>query len=160
RPQTCRRHSAETGSQAICARWSSHIARSRTGAKTLGLQTFCARCCAHGRWCSVATACRTRSFTTLSARSMKRWPGFVASRRLRPGRHGGRRKRRRSSSLRDCVAIHSTKRKNILSQECRYGRLAQRKGERMAYRYGSREQLGLFPQSIEDYVSKEDPVRV
>jgi transposase len=30
----------------------------------------------------------------------------------------------------------------------------------MAYRYGSREQLGLFPQSIEDYVSKEDPVRV
>jgi transposase len=30
----------------------------------------------------------------------------------------------------------------------------------MAYRYGNREQLGLFPQSIEDYVTKEDPVRV
>lgn len=30
----------------------------------------------------------------------------------------------------------------------------------MAYRYGSRFQLGLFPQSIEDYVAKEDPVRV
>jgi len=29
----------------------------------------------------------------------------------------------------------------------------------MAYRYGNREQLGLFPQSIEDYVGKEDPVR-
>lgn len=30
----------------------------------------------------------------------------------------------------------------------------------MAYRYGNREQLGLLPQSIEDYVSKEDSVRV
>ena len=30
----------------------------------------------------------------------------------------------------------------------------------MAYRYGNREQMGLFPQSIEEYVSKEDPVRV
>jgi len=30
----------------------------------------------------------------------------------------------------------------------------------MAYRYGNREQMGLFPQSIEDYVSKQDPVRV
>lgn len=30
----------------------------------------------------------------------------------------------------------------------------------MAYRYGNREQFGLFPQSIEDYVSKEDAVRV
>jgi transposase len=29
----------------------------------------------------------------------------------------------------------------------------------MAYRYGNRYQLGLFPQSIEDYVTKEDPVR-
>jgi transposase len=29
----------------------------------------------------------------------------------------------------------------------------------MAYRYGNRYQLGLFPQSIEDYVAKEDPVR-
>ena len=33
------------------------------------------------------------------------------------------------------------------------------KGERMAYRYGDRYQFGLFPQSIEDYVGKEDPVR-
>ena len=30
----------------------------------------------------------------------------------------------------------------------------------MAYRYGNREQLELFPSSIEDYVSKNDPVRV
>lgn len=37
---------------------------------------------------------------------------------------------------------------------------AARKGEPMAYRYGNREQLGLFPQSIEDYVTQEDPVRV
>jgi transposase len=37
---------------------------------------------------------------------------------------------------------------------------AAKKGEEMAYRYGNREQFGLFPQSIEDYVSKEDPVRV
>ena len=29
----------------------------------------------------------------------------------------------------------------------------------MAYRYGNREQLELFPSSIEDYVSKDDPVR-
>src|SRR5499433_36015 len=29
----------------------------------------------------------------------------------------------------------------------------------MAYRYGNREQLGLLPASIEDYVSKEDAVR-
>lgn len=29
----------------------------------------------------------------------------------------------------------------------------------MAYRYGNRDQLGLFPQSIEEYVGKEDPVR-
>ena len=29
----------------------------------------------------------------------------------------------------------------------------------MAYRYGNREQMGLFPQSIEDYVGPEDPVR-
>ena len=35
-----------------------------------------------------------------------------------------------------------------------------KKGESMAYRYGNRFQLGLFPQSIEDYVAKEDPVRV
>lgn len=31
---------------------------------------------------------------------------------------------------------------------------------KMAYRYGNREQMGLFPQSIEDYVTQEDPVRV
>jgi transposase len=37
--------------------------------------------------------------------------------------------------------------------------LSARKGEAMAYRYGNREQFGLFPQSIEDYVGKEDPVR-
>jgi transposase len=30
----------------------------------------------------------------------------------------------------------------------------------MAYRYGERQQCGLFPQSIEDYVGKEDAVRV
>ncbi len=29
----------------------------------------------------------------------------------------------------------------------------------MAYRYGDREQIQLFPQAIEDYVSKDDPVR-
>ncbi|MBM2806266.1 MAG: transposase family protein [Deltaproteobacteria bacterium] len=29
----------------------------------------------------------------------------------------------------------------------------------MAYRYGNREQIGLFPQSIEDYIGREDPVR-
>lgn len=37
---------------------------------------------------------------------------------------------------------------------------AAKKGKAMAYRYGDREQFGLFPTSIEDYVSKEDPVRV
>ena len=37
---------------------------------------------------------------------------------------------------------------------------AAKKGEEMAYRYGNREQFGLFPQSIEDYVTQEDPVRV
>ena len=30
----------------------------------------------------------------------------------------------------------------------------------MAYRYGDREQCGLFPQSVADYVGKEDGVRV
>ena len=30
----------------------------------------------------------------------------------------------------------------------------------MAYRYGDRQQCGLFPQSVEDYVSQEDSVRV
>jgi transposase len=37
---------------------------------------------------------------------------------------------------------------------------AAKKGEPMAYRYGNREQMGLFPQSIEEYVTQEDPVRV
>ena len=30
----------------------------------------------------------------------------------------------------------------------------------MAYRFGNREQLGLLPPSIEEYVTAEDPVRV
>jgi transposase len=34
-----------------------------------------------------------------------------------------------------------------------------REGERMAYRYGNREQLGLLPPSIEEYVGEEDAVR-
>ena len=29
----------------------------------------------------------------------------------------------------------------------------------MAYRYGNRYQMKLFPQSIEDYVTEYDPVR-
>lgn len=33
------------------------------------------------------------------------------------------------------------------------------RGVTMAYRYGNRFQLGLFPPSIEDYVAKDDPVR-
>jgi transposase len=37
---------------------------------------------------------------------------------------------------------------------------AAKKEGHMAYRYGNREQMGLFPQSIEDYVTQEDPVRV
>jgi len=37
---------------------------------------------------------------------------------------------------------------------------AAKKGEEMAYRCGNREQFGLFPSSIEDYVGKEDAVRV
>ena len=32
-------------------------------------------------------------------------------------------------------------------------------GVHMAYRYGDRFQLGLFPRSIEDYVGPKDPVR-
>ena len=39
-------------------------------------------------------------------------------------------------------------------------RYAEKKGKEMAYRIGNREQLGLLPASIEDYVTKEDPVRV
>src|SRR5512147_2011128 len=33
------------------------------------------------------------------------------------------------------------------------------RGMAMAYRYGNRYQFGLFPQSIEDYVAPNDPVR-
>lgn len=33
------------------------------------------------------------------------------------------------------------------------------RGATMAYRYGTRYQIGLFPQSIEDYVAPSDPVR-
>ncbi len=29
----------------------------------------------------------------------------------------------------------------------------------MAYRYGNRQQMELLPQSIEEYVAKDDPVR-
>jgi transposase len=29
----------------------------------------------------------------------------------------------------------------------------------MAYRYGNRYQMSLLPQSIEEYVSEDDPVR-
>ena len=29
----------------------------------------------------------------------------------------------------------------------------------MAYRYGNRNQINLFPESIEDYVASDDPVR-
>ena len=29
----------------------------------------------------------------------------------------------------------------------------------MSYRYGNKEQRGLFPQSIEEYVKPDDPVR-
>ena len=32
-------------------------------------------------------------------------------------------------------------------------------GLAMAYRYVNRDQFGLFPQSIEDYVASNDPVR-
>ena len=39
-------------------------------------------------------------------------------------------------------------------------RYAAKKEEAMAYRFANREQLGLLPASIEDYVSQEDPVRV
>ncbi len=30
----------------------------------------------------------------------------------------------------------------------------------MAYRYGSRHQMELFPQTVEEYVKTDDPVRV
>jgi transposase len=70
--------------------------------------------------------------------------------------------------LRDCVAIVTGfQGRKILSKEnisptesddmIRY---AEKKGDEMAYRYGNREQFGLFPASVEDYVTKEDPVRV
>lgn len=39
-------------------------------------------------------------------------------------------------------------------------RYVEKKGKEMAYRLGNREQMELLPSSIEEYVSKEDPVRV
>jgi transposase len=39
-------------------------------------------------------------------------------------------------------------------------RYVEKKGREMAYRLGNREQMGLLPSSIEEYVGKEDPVRV
>jgi transposase len=36
---------------------------------------------------------------------------------------------------------------------------AEKKGQCMAYRYGDRDQMGLLPASIEEYVGEEDPVR-
>lgn len=39
-------------------------------------------------------------------------------------------------------------------------RYAEKKGKEMAYRLGNRDQMRLLPSSIEEYVSKEDPVRV
>src|SRR5262245_52783282 len=72
-----------------------------------------------------------------------------------------------SSPVRDCVAINGQGRKRIRSRSkdiTAYSndmlRYAGRKEEAMAYRFGNREQLGLLPASIEDYVSQEDPVRV
>src|SRR5262249_37298087 len=68
---------------------------------------------------------------------------------------------------RDCVAINGQGRKRIRSRSkniTAYSndmlRYVGRKEEAMAYRFGNREQLGLLPASIEDYVSQEDPVRV
>jgi transposase len=41
-----------------------------------------------------------------------------------------------------------------------YGKIGVQKENPMAYRYGSREQYELFPASIEEYVAKDNPVRV
>jgi transposase len=54
----------------------------------------------------------------------------------------------------------STKSKNnLLGDGIDMINCTRRKGERMAYRYGDRDQLGLLPSSVEEYVGKEDPVR-
>lgn len=39
-------------------------------------------------------------------------------------------------------------------------RYVEKKGKEMAYRLGNRDQMELLPSSIEEYVGKEDPVRV
>ena len=39
-------------------------------------------------------------------------------------------------------------------------RYVEKKGKEMAYRLGNRDQMRLLPSSIEEYVIKEDPVRV
>jgi transposase len=39
-------------------------------------------------------------------------------------------------------------------------RYVEKKGKEMAYRFGDRNQMELLPSSIEEYVTKEDPVRV
>jgi transposase len=39
-------------------------------------------------------------------------------------------------------------------------RYVEKKGKEMAYRFGNRQQMKLLPSSIEEYVTKEDPVRV
>ena len=50
--------------------------------------------------------------------------------------------------------------KKFYSDPYRYDTMQSNKGGvHMAYRYGDRFQLGLFPQSIEDYVATNDPVR-
>jgi len=50
--------------------------------------------------------------------------------------------------------------KKFYSDPYRYDTMQSNKeGVHMAYRYGDRFQLGLFPQSIEDYVATNDPVR-
>jgi len=50
--------------------------------------------------------------------------------------------------------------KNITARRNDMLRYAGKKEEAMAYRFANREQLGLLPASIEDYVSKEDAVRI
>src|SRR4030067_2205205 len=50
--------------------------------------------------------------------------------------------------------------KKFYSSPYRYDTMQpDRGGMQMAYRYGDRFQLGLFPPSIEDYVAPNDPVR-
>jgi transposase len=64
------------------------------------------------------------------------------------------------SPSRDCVAIKWESEDIRQSVDDNMIKCAAKEEKQMAYRYGNREQFGLFPQSIEDYVSKEDPVRV